>query len=94
MPDRYRRARGETVTSLDGIADDEMLTLQECGHILRIGYALASRLADSGDLPSVRVSPKNIRVRAADLRAYIDGHLRGRRREKLFPKSQRAQRAT
>ncbi len=94
MPDRHRRARSETVTCLDGVADDALLTLQECGHILRIGYALAARLADSGDLLSIRVSPKNIRVRAADLRAYIDGHLRGRHREKIFPAPQRAQRAT
>ncbi len=85
MPDRYRPARGETVTSLSGVSNDSLLTLHECAHILRCTYGTVREAANRGEIVSIRVSPKNIRVRASDLRAYIDSHVRGRHREPLFP---------
>ncbi|MHB1549646.1 MAG: helix-turn-helix transcriptional regulator [Vulcanimicrobiaceae bacterium] len=83
----------EAISTLDGVADSALLTLYDCGRILGCGYDLARALANRGGLPSIRVSPKNIRVRASDLRAYIDSHVRGRHREPLFP-PQRAHRAS
>ncbi len=93
MPSNCPKMQREEISTLDGVPDSALLTLYDCGRVLGCGYGLAREIADRGDLPSIRISPKNIRVRASDLRAYIDSHVRARHREPLFP-PMRAHRAT
>lgn len=90
---RVPPARPHLVQSLDEVSGSTLLTIAECAHILRLTYGTVHEVVQKGEMLSIRVSPKNIRVRASDLRAYIDSHVRGRHREPLFP-PRRAHRAT
>ena len=49
----------------------KLLTVKECAKILNVSLGLAYRIVSSGDLPSVRIASA-IRVREADLEAYVD----------------------
>ena len=51
------------------------MTIQEVADKLRISYASASRLVQSGDLPGFKVG-RLWRVRESDFKAFIDGKVR------------------
>ena len=93
MPMHVPPAKPHLVSSLDEVSGSALLTIAECAHILRCTYGTVHELVQKGEILSIRVSAKNIRVRASDLRAYLDARVRGRRREPLFP-PMRAHRAT
>ena len=59
--------------------DDEpcLFTVPEVAKKLRIERSGAYRLTQNGELPTVRLSERRIRVRSQDLAAYIDGHRNG-----------------
>ena len=50
---------------------DELLSARETARILNTSGQTVYRLINSGKLPAVKVSPRLLRIRRADLEAYI-----------------------
>lgn len=84
MPDTARglRARTEVYALDERISDEHLLTLYDVARILGTTYDLARELVNRGSLTSIRISPKNIRVRAGDLRAFLTAGVRGHERRR------------
>ncbi len=65
-----------------GLADERLLTLPEVAAVLAVPEGEAYALARRGVLPTVRVGSKYVRMRRADLEAWLqtrrDGHLETR----------------
>jgi excisionase family DNA binding protein len=55
-----------------------LLTIDEVAERLRVSYASANRLVQSGELPGFRVG-RLWRVREADLAAYVDAKVQAAR---------------
>ncbi len=55
-----------------GQEEARLLTIPEVAAFLGVPKGYTYELARRGDLPTVRVGPKYLRVRASDLRAWLD----------------------
>lgn len=67
------RARLRMPPYMDSIDEQPLLlTLEEVGHHLRLGYRTIKHLVAEGHVPTVKVGG-SVRVRRADLVAYING---------------------
>jgi excisionase family DNA binding protein len=51
----------------------DLLTVPDVARELKVSRGLAYRLVREGEIPAVRISEANIRVRRADLVAYVEG---------------------
>ena len=52
--------------------NEELLTVEQVRLHLQISRTLAYRLIGNGDIPSLRIGARNIRVRRSDLSDYVD----------------------
>ncbi len=74
---------GVRIASLDGLGDETLLRLTDVAHILAEDYSTSYRRVSTGDVPSIRLGARSLRVRAGDLRAYLAA--RERRRDDSVP---------
>jgi len=56
---------------------ERLLTVMEAADLLAVSRATMWRILKRGDLPSVTVGERAIRIRAEDLRQYIATHTKG-----------------
>jgi excisionase family DNA binding protein len=59
------------VTSVNEI---ELMTPREVAEVMRVSTMTVYRLVKAGTLPAIRVG-KHLRIRRADLRAYLDARV-------------------
>lgn len=50
---------------------EELLTLQQVGEVLQVSRRTVERMIERGELTAIRIGPRLIRIRRADLNAYI-----------------------
>jgi len=68
-----KRSGGATRSSIEGLADSDLLTLEEVAAYLRIDPSAAGRLCAKGALPFVRIT-RSPRIYVGDLRAFVHEH--------------------
>jgi len=67
-------SQGKTSGSVDG-ADRRLLRIEDIAERLAVSRSMAWKLIAYGQIPSVRIG-RAVRVRPADLEAYITGAVR------------------
>ncbi len=63
------------MSSDDDERDDELVTFQQAADAWKVSPRTVRRVADTGEIPVVRVGERGVRLRRRDVRAY------GERRE-------------
>ncbi|HEX7174973.1 MAG TPA: helix-turn-helix domain-containing protein [Pyrinomonadaceae bacterium] len=63
----------------DGETRTEFLTARQLGAVLQVSESTVRRLAHSGRIPSIRITPHIIRFRLAAVVEALDGARRSRR---------------
>lgn len=53
--------------------EPELVTIEQAAELLAVGVTTTRALIADGRLPSVAVTPRAVRVRVADLRAFVAG---------------------
>ena len=54
-----------------GVHDDQVLTMPEVARLLTVSVGRAYELGRSGELPTVTLGERQVRVRRSDLREYL-----------------------
>jgi excisionase family DNA binding protein len=64
---------GATSTSgpAGGLAEPITVTVPEAAKLLGVGRAVAYRMTRTGEIPTVRIGPRMVRVPLAELRRWI-----------------------
>lgn len=57
--------------------DDRLLLVPEAAEILRLHPTKVYRLIKAGELPAIALNPRRIRLRRADLGAWLDDRTTG-----------------
>lgn len=58
------------------VSQKELLTVQEAAQFLGMGRSRTYEKVKSGEIPSMRLSPRRIRISIHDLRTYAAKHQR------------------
>ncbi len=65
------------------VREDRTLTVADVASELQLSKARAYELVRAGDIPSVRIGERQVRVRRSALDQYLDGHSRKPRNQGL-----------
>ncbi|MHB8230682.1 MAG: helix-turn-helix transcriptional regulator [Vulcanimicrobiaceae bacterium] len=71
------------MASLDKLGDETLLRVVDVAHILSEDYSTSYRRVATGQIVSIRLGARSLRVRAGDLRAFLAA--RERRRDDATP---------
>lgn len=61
------------------MVENEFLTVDEVAELLKLNQQTVRNMIDRAEMPAVRVGPRRIRIRRADLDAFLDRSATARR---------------
>ncbi len=64
--------RTAKITSLIGLPDDYKLTITDVAHILNEDYSSSYTRVMRGDIPSIRIGDRALRIEVVHLREFIE----------------------